>query len=591
MATYIKQNWLKRLGTGLNKFLKTNENLSSVELTNSPDTITQAGTPFSETLMNHMEEGIYNAHVIGTPIDRTSTIFDLTGDGVPDDPDDPSGVIYRPTFSTVDGWYTDTGGSVFVSSGVLSSTATTSSVNAIKAGAFGSGRTVCGLVKSTSAQNGYIEIKGTVGGVFNVLIATIPYTTPGVFVPFSAYVSDSLDAIYFLQSSTVNGDVLSVKDFYIGTGAYLSKVPNRAGGEGFSNSGVTPVSSIFGKALKGNGAGYLVGPAISGDAWTLNIKYKHTSASTGFLIGSPGSFPYNNIYMYLDSGGVTTNIGMSDSDESCGTGIVSALNAWNTLSFVYQGVGQNVLVYKDGSYIKSFAYTPSSNPSPSATWLFNSAGFPKYDGELIAMATARVMTAGEIYKWYVDPTSVDSQIGKRVTQTTDGLMAFSDKVKLDEATSDATANKLAVRDAYGKLHATGIELPSGTLYDYRTVSATITIRVGMTSVGTISASFTRIGRVVFVSGSGEAAKGSYSGIISLYGIPFAGDAQRMLQFTFDGPSTLSRMGSAAVQGDGWAPMYVSYDNSGNWDETTMNETHLQSGSATIRLFGCFTIIE
>jgi hypothetical protein len=50
------------LGTNLNKFAKSAENAASVILTNAPDAVTQAGTPFSVENMNHMEEGIYGAH-------------------------------------------------------------------------------------------------------------------------------------------------------------------------------------------------------------------------------------------------------------------------------------------------------------------------------------------------------------------------------------------------------------------------------------------------------------------------------------------------------------------------------------------------
>jgi hypothetical protein len=55
---YTKHVWLPRLGTKLNRYLKTNDTTESVELTNSPDTITQAGTPFSPDIMNEMEGGI-----------------------------------------------------------------------------------------------------------------------------------------------------------------------------------------------------------------------------------------------------------------------------------------------------------------------------------------------------------------------------------------------------------------------------------------------------------------------------------------------------------------------------------------------------
>ena len=59
---YTKTNWVARVGTALNRFLKTNESAGSVELTNDPTGVTTAGTPFTVANMNKIEEGIYDAH-------------------------------------------------------------------------------------------------------------------------------------------------------------------------------------------------------------------------------------------------------------------------------------------------------------------------------------------------------------------------------------------------------------------------------------------------------------------------------------------------------------------------------------------------
>lgn len=59
---YTKTNWVARVGTALNRFLKANETTGSVELTADPTGITTNGTPFSTANMNKIEDGIYNAH-------------------------------------------------------------------------------------------------------------------------------------------------------------------------------------------------------------------------------------------------------------------------------------------------------------------------------------------------------------------------------------------------------------------------------------------------------------------------------------------------------------------------------------------------
>jgi hypothetical protein len=59
---YTKTNWIARTGTNLNKFTKSAETGTSVILANTPDAVTQAGTPFSVENMNKIEQGIYDAH-------------------------------------------------------------------------------------------------------------------------------------------------------------------------------------------------------------------------------------------------------------------------------------------------------------------------------------------------------------------------------------------------------------------------------------------------------------------------------------------------------------------------------------------------
>ena len=60
--SYTRTTWIARVGTALNRFLKTNETSTEVELTNDPTGVTTAGTPFTVDNMNKIEEGIYDAH-------------------------------------------------------------------------------------------------------------------------------------------------------------------------------------------------------------------------------------------------------------------------------------------------------------------------------------------------------------------------------------------------------------------------------------------------------------------------------------------------------------------------------------------------
>jgi hypothetical protein len=59
---YTKTVWQARQGTGLNRFVKSGETAAEVTLVNAPTGITQAGTPFSVENMNHLEQGVFDAH-------------------------------------------------------------------------------------------------------------------------------------------------------------------------------------------------------------------------------------------------------------------------------------------------------------------------------------------------------------------------------------------------------------------------------------------------------------------------------------------------------------------------------------------------
>ena len=58
---YTREYWQAREGTKLNKFQKVNETTSTVELVNTPDSITVAGTEVTTARLNNMESGITGA--------------------------------------------------------------------------------------------------------------------------------------------------------------------------------------------------------------------------------------------------------------------------------------------------------------------------------------------------------------------------------------------------------------------------------------------------------------------------------------------------------------------------------------------------
>ena len=59
---YVKTEWLARQGNGHNKFTKSHETDTSVYLENTPESITEPGTAFTAERMNHLEQGVADAH-------------------------------------------------------------------------------------------------------------------------------------------------------------------------------------------------------------------------------------------------------------------------------------------------------------------------------------------------------------------------------------------------------------------------------------------------------------------------------------------------------------------------------------------------
>jgi len=59
---YVKTNWVARVGENLDKFTKYDETANTVVLVNTPDAVTTPGTEISPGNMEHIEQGIFEAH-------------------------------------------------------------------------------------------------------------------------------------------------------------------------------------------------------------------------------------------------------------------------------------------------------------------------------------------------------------------------------------------------------------------------------------------------------------------------------------------------------------------------------------------------
>jgi len=76
---YVKTDWVAREGENLEKFTKYNETANTFVLVNTPDEVTVPGTELSPGNMNHIEQGIFDAHelVASETLERQTDVQSL----------------------------------------------------------------------------------------------------------------------------------------------------------------------------------------------------------------------------------------------------------------------------------------------------------------------------------------------------------------------------------------------------------------------------------------------------------------------------------------------------------------------------------
>ncbi len=101
---YNKHTWVKRLGTGLNKFKDTITG-QVMALVNQPDYVSQEGTPLRADWLNEMEEGIEAAHA---DINDLETGVKKAGDAAKFGGKTPADYAHRGTGNTFDAGHNTT---------------------------------------------------------------------------------------------------------------------------------------------------------------------------------------------------------------------------------------------------------------------------------------------------------------------------------------------------------------------------------------------------------------------------------------------------------------------------------------------------
>ena len=309
---YTKQTWLDRVGTFLNRFTKSNETLSSVELVNNPGTITQAGTAFSASRMNYMESGIENAHRIATPLSDLSRVMRINGDGVPTFPDNVAGITY---FKDPGDWVLadfsyDASVTPSITGGKYRVAKATSAGN-IQVYKTIDWSTKLVRVKVSASYTGTVRLGATIASVFTSLKEVAILAGQTIYV--DCYIPASCTVFFVALLGTIPvGQYIEVDTLYTGSGLYDTPVYDKACCNRATNNGVLPVPGFRGQALRFTEASGLVfdNPVV-GLVGTLygRIRRETLTGATQIVCSNYAASPVNGIsLMFATTNNLQLNI-------------------------------------------------------------------------------------------------------------------------------------------------------------------------------------------------------------------------------------------------------------------------------------------
>lgn len=330
-----------------------------------------------------------------TPVSDISRLTEVSGDGLPDFPDDPSDVICRISYFTA------------IPPGFGANASPTSTF------ANGIWTINCdlytGYFSAPSGSNIFrINIRVLSGS------ARIGHTDKIIdnreFQWHSFYGTDAGFVIYGNSSPCV----IEISDIYLGPGAYLSGLHDKAGRVKWTNYGLLPTDGYRGKGLLALGGQYAVADSpVIGTTFSINRQFKRSSDSIlQTLFDNTDSSMHNGARLLITAidnnliiriGGASSyqdvliKSGVSDttSRHTCGASLIGT-----TLKTYYDGVLQNTTTL-------SVTPTASSNNATLCRESATSQNFAiDYDG--IFRSDARVLTDAEFLSWHNDPRSVDS---------------------------------------------------------------------------------------------------------------------------------------------------------------------------------------
>lgn len=369
------------------------------------------------------------------PIDRTSLIASYTGDGVPEIPDDPVGVTFvrDRNFTSADiniagptatqfGWADQSvwdGNGLAVNNGVMQFTRTVSTGGILRIELDGRNKTYRIIVKpavdcilnfNNDGTNYYIIAKA---GVWNLVDVCLDGTGG----------TASLD----IEEWPVGVHYVSAA--YIGTGAYLTKVPDRSGnGNVGTIYGATPAQEKFGTALSFNGVSNHIdfNPQTSGNEYTVSLLAKAESSTVSgglFIFGQIGSSGCS-ILKQANASTITIFVYRSGGQEELGPFNIT-LASYTSIVFNYNTSTKVYNLYIDGVLAGS-GVTTYTGVMPSANLIlgWNTYYTDFFKGTISNVNIfSRALTADEVWKLYLDPTSLNSQKQSVPSKSATGVIA------------------------------------------------------------------------------------------------------------------------------------------------------------------------
>jgi len=364
-------------------------------------------------------------HLADTPVSDISRILDVTGDGVPELPDDPAGTSFvrDGNFTSADiGDWTGTTGTI------------NTVVNSIQSNVLQS--VSGGIWQIASPTYGFGLIRLQIAPQSKVIRLSIKYPTTGTIRVnsdgtdyYASVVGNQWTMVNVYHDATGLGWIdiepfvtaesigtTQIRAWYIGTGAYLTKVADRSGNSlDLLNTAVTPVNTVNGRGLSFNGAtsflrtaGYFTQP----DVMTFMCKWSgiENLAIEQMLFGA-ASVEHQQAFKASSSTTLTTA-------HWNGTLRVFTMflgvftSTTHTIAIEFNRTNGTIKVFRDGILLE----TKSGQVITLSTVQHVLYIGKRSDGYFLkgtlsnVQLHSRALTADEHYRYHIDPTSVDSSV-------------------------------------------------------------------------------------------------------------------------------------------------------------------------------------